>query len=213
MVRAAEALIAAELTSEAQTTLHPSIPAAGEVGFSALIQGELERVAAGAAMTGGVDLSRYDMGESPPLANGSNSSNGNDNNGAEVALLTAAHHLSTRFMNLNLLNRFGKNAWLVHNDQLEAQLRACEVELAELKVQCDIVNKERKAAQEQARPEMHRLQARWGDAVGTVLQTEVAAEHIRLQILGLRRQIANNNNPTTTTTTTTTITTTTVDAA
>ena len=177
--------------------LHPSIPAVAAVAFSALIQGELERVAAGsAAMTGGVDLSRYDVGESPtaPLSNGNNnnsssSSNNNNNNNAE-ATVVAAHHLSTRAVNLNLLNRFGKNAWLVHNAQLEAELRACEAELAELKAQCDAVNKERKAAQEHARPEMLRLQARWGDAVGTVLQTEVAAEQIRLQILGLRRQLA-----------------------
>ena len=143
-------------------------------------------------MAGGVDLSRYSVGDSPPLA--TSGTNDDNNSGTEAAaLLTAAHHLSTRSTNLNLLNRFGKNAWLVHNAQLEAELRACETELAALKAQCDAVNKERKAAQESARPEMLRLQARWGDAVGTVLQTEVAAEHIRLQILSLRRQQANSS--------------------
>ncbi|RPB24558.1 hypothetical protein L211DRAFT_807841 [Terfezia boudieri ATCC MYA-4762] len=186
ILSAAQALITAELAPEASTTLHPSIPPPPPISFSPLIQAELSRVASEQPLTGGIDLSRYDPGDSPPPPT---------DTAAITSLLTSSHHLATRNTNLNLLNVFGKNAWLIHNAQLEDELRACEAELVALKGECDVVNKERKGAQETVRGEMERLERRWREGVGRVLQTEVAAEEVRREILRVRRETAQGLRP------------------
>ncbi|KAF8429610.1 Pre-mRNA-splicing factor SPF27 [Tirmania nivea] len=181
VLSAAEALITTELAPEASTSLHPSIPPLPSISFSPIIQAELSRVASGQPLTGGIDLSRYDPGDTPPPPT---------DTAATTSLLTASHHLTTRNTNLTLLNTFGKNAWLIHNAQLEDELRVCEAELAALKAECDVVNKERKGAQEAVKGEMERLERRWREGVGKVLQTEVAAEEVRREILRVRREMA-----------------------
>lgn len=141
---------------------------------------ELSRVANKQPMTGGIDLDRYE----PPS---------NDNPDAESisALATAYMHLANRQINLTLLSHnFGKNAWLVHNSQLEAILRDLETELAAIKAECEAVNKERKGAQESVKGELTRLEKRWKEGIGRVLEVEMAAEEVRLEILRRRRELA-----------------------
>ena len=97
-------------------------------------------------------------------------------------------HLSARLHNLALLESFGKNAWLIGNAQLEDILRSLEKELVETKERVEEVNKERYDIQEGVKGEMEGLEASWRGGVGRLVEVEVAAEEIRIQILERRRQ-------------------------
>lgn len=90
--------------------------------------------------------------------------------------------------NLGLLERYGKNAWLEGNRQLEDVLRGLERELEVRKGEIDGVVIERKRAQEEVAGEIRGLEEAWRRGVGRVLETEVAAEGVRREILERRRE-------------------------
>jgi pre-mRNA-splicing factor SPF27 len=85
--------------------------------------------------------------------------------------------------NLELLDKWGKNAWLVGNHGLEGELKAVERELAETKRQIDVLTIARRGQQEAVAGEMKGLEEGWKKGVGRVLETEVAVEGLRQQIL------------------------------
>ncbi|KAJ9195232.1 hypothetical protein DTO166G4_4828 [Paecilomyces variotii] len=190
---AAEKLISAELPADYQSTLHSSIPALVEPRFSPLIQQELARKEAGLPMTGGIDLSRYEAPEPP---------SGTSVPGKDVSealdewrdtlqrAYTSSSHLSMRHENLTLLEEHGKNAWLIGNAQLEEVLRGVEKELADTRAAVESVHKQRKMAQEASKGELVGLQETWRRGVGAVLDVELAAESLRMQILDQRRQLS-----------------------
>ncbi|PYH41509.1 pre-mRNA-splicing factor SPF27 family protein [Aspergillus saccharolyticus JOP 1030-1] len=186
---AAEKLIVAELAADAQTTIHPSIPAFSEPQFSPLMQQEVDRKAAGLPLTGGIDLSRYEAPEPPARAPDGSPNLGEWRRTLQRAY-TASSHLSMRHDNLALLEENGKNAWLIGNSQLEEILRGLEKELAETKAAAETVNKERKLAQEAQKAELDGLEETWKRGVGAILDVELAAEGLRMQILQQRRQLA-----------------------
>lgn len=134
-------------------------------------------------MTGGVDLSRYETPAAPEDTADA---------GAWESVLGAAYaasaHLGNRLTNLSLLSEFGKNAWLIHNAQLEDLLKGMEEELMAYKTQCEVVNKERKAAQRNVEDEMRKTEDRWKRGVGRVLEVELASEGLRRQILEKQRE-------------------------
>lgn len=70
---------------------------------------------------------------------------------------------------------------------MEDILRDLERELAQRKTEIDVCVVERKNAQESAGGEIKGLEEGWKKGVGRVLETEVAAEGIRRQILERRR--------------------------
>ncbi|KAI9883865.1 MAG: hypothetical protein M1823_004356 [Watsoniomyces obsoletus] len=185
--------IEAELPSSYQTTTHPSLPPLPEPHFSELIQQELQRKASSLPLEGGIDIARYEALDPPPTDPTS------DEDRPEVLAAwretlrrtyTASSHLETRLKNLALLEEFGKNAWLVGNAQLEDILRGVEKELVETREQTDQVNKERKAAQVNAQGELEALTQTWRQGVGKVIETEVAAEALRRDILQRKRELA-----------------------
>ncbi|GKZ20700.1 hypothetical protein AbraIFM66951_005428 [Aspergillus brasiliensis] len=186
---AAEKLIAAEVSSDAQTTIHPLIPAFPEPKFSPLIQQEVDRKAAGLPLTGGIDLSRYEAPEAPAKAADGTPDLEEWRRTLQKAY-TASSHLTMRHENLTLLEENGKNAWLIGNSQLEDILRGLEKELAEMKEAAEAVNKERKLAQEANKGEIVGLEETWKRGVGAILEVELAAEGLRMQILEQRRQLA-----------------------
>lgn len=104
------------------------------------------------------------------------------------AAYASTEHVSTRLANLTLLAEFGKNAWLVHNSQLEAMLKTIEEELMTVKGECEVVNKERKGMQVAVESELQRLAEKWRTGVGRVLEVEAAAEVVRLEVLKKRRE-------------------------
>lgn len=70
---------------------------------------------------------------------------------------------------------------------MEAILSSLERDLAERKTEIDGVVIERKTAQEAVGGEIKGLEETWKRGVGRVLETEVAAENVRLEILESRR--------------------------
>lgn len=184
---AAQTLIAAELDPSASTALHPSLPGSYEPSFPALITAEHARLAAGTDKEpgSGVDLSRYEALDAPDDAS---------DTAAWRATLRAAYtsstFLSQRLTNLSLLERYGKNAWLVSNSQLEAVLRALEADLAQAKDDVEAVEAARRHAQGAAAPELALLEEGWRTGVKRVVETEAAAEGLRREILERKRAMA-----------------------
>ncbi|RMJ20616.1 BCAS2 domain-containing protein, partial [Aspergillus sp. HF37] len=150
----AEHLIASELPAEHQTTEHPSMPSLQEPRFTLLLQQELDRIAAGQGLTGGIDVTRYEAPEPPAPSISGEAPDLDSWRQTLRKAYTASHHLTTRHENLELLEESGKNAWLIGNSQLEELLRGTEKELAETRDDVEEVNRQRKVAQENGRAEL-----------------------------------------------------------
>lgn len=179
-----------ELDSDYRTKVHPALPAWTHPSFSDLMERELARKASGLPMEGGVDTGRYEALE-PPSTDPTSDERRPEVLEAWRDVLRRAYasstHLHTRLANLALLEEFGKNAWLIGNAQLEEMLRGLERELAQVRERTDEVNKARKAAQMEAHAELEALTQSWQQGVGKVIEVEVAAERLRLEILQSRR--------------------------
>jgi pre-mRNA-splicing factor SPF27 len=190
---AAKALIEAELGPLPAPDTHPLLPAPAPENYSPIIAAEFARIAAGQPAAGGVDLSRYEALSAPaeqlPLP--ASTAEVSARNVEYAALLTQAYvsstYLSSRSAHLARLDASGKEEWLTGNEALVSVLAALEKELAATKEAIDLVVVERRTAQDGARGEMELLEKSWRETVGRVLETEVAAEELRVQILEARR--------------------------
>ncbi|KAH7356554.1 Pre-mRNA-splicing factor SPF27 [Rhexocercosporidium sp. MPI-PUGE-AT-0058] len=173
---AALALILAEAdTSSEDITTHPSLPALPPQSFTPLMTSELARIESKQPITG-ISTAHYESQEPPTTSPDSDEKSPETLQKWRAALqnaYTSQSHLSTRVTNLHLLEKYGKNAWLEGNRQLEDVLRGLERELESRKGEIDGVVIERKRMQE--------------EGVGRVLETEVAAEGVRREILERRR--------------------------
>ncbi|KAG7009340.1 hypothetical protein G7Y79_00003g012080 [Physcia stellaris] len=89
-------------------------------------------------------------------------------------LRVSAFYLSKRAQNLELLERYGKNSWLVHNSVLEEELRAVEKELVETREEVLGVNRERKRFQVRGGDEMVGLERGWKEGVGRTVEVQLA---------------------------------------
>lgn len=178
---AAEALIAAELQSPDAADPSASLPPLREPSFSPLMAQELERVAAKQPLEA-VDLKRYEEQEEL-----SSSSSTDERRAALAQAYTANTYLTSRHTHLSLLDSFGKNAWLVGNWQTEAELAALERELADTKRDIELVNNARRRAQLDIAGELTGLEDTWKKGVGRVLETEIAVESLRREVLERRR--------------------------
>lgn len=78
-----------------------------------------------------------------------------------------------RLQALELLERFGRNAWLVGNDTLEGLLGEVERELVGCREGVERVCRERKGVQEGGRGELEEGERAWREGVGRVVETEV----------------------------------------
>ncbi|KAI9861546.1 MAG: hypothetical protein M1813_005156 [Trichoglossum hirsutum] len=175
-------LITACLAPEHLTTPHPLLPALPPSTLSPLLEQEIARHASNEPLAGGIDTSRYEALGAP------NSANPADHHNTLQKAYASSTYLYTRNQNLALLEQFGKNAWLVGNSQLEDILRNMERELVDVSHQIEEVNKLRKSEQEGVRGEMEGLEGAWKKGVGGVVETEIAAEGLRLETLRQRRE-------------------------
>ena len=189
---AALSLIAAEASTAPSdsTQSHDSLPALPPPNFSPLIESEVDRVSQKTPITG-ITTSHYESQDAPTTTPGSDTRSPETTQKWHTALrnaYTSQSYLSGRLTNLALLEKYGKNAWLEGNRQLEDVLRALERELEERKAEIDGVVIERKRAQEEVGGEIKGLEETWKRGVGRVLETEVAAEGVRREILERRRE-------------------------
>ncbi|KAI5819422.1 Pre-mRNA-splicing factor SPF27 [Pyronema omphalodes] len=164
---AVSSLITAELKAMDISTPHHLLPSEYTPTFSSAMTIELDRISRGEPMTGGIDLTRYNPSSTSPDLS------------ALQSAYTSSQHVSARLTNLSLLSEFGKNAWLIHNSQLEGLLKSLEEELMALKTTVEVTNKERKGAQLEVQDQIRRLEERWKKAVGRVLEVELATEQLR----------------------------------
>ncbi|KAG4436010.1 hypothetical protein IFR05_008487, partial [Cadophora sp. M221] len=137
---AALALILAEANSDNTTTdTHPSLPPPAPLTFTPLILSELSRIESKTPITG-ITTTHYES-QDPP------STTPNSDRTSPATLLawrsaiqnayTSHSYLSSRVSNLGLLEKYGKNAWLEGNRQLEDILRGLERELEVRKGEID----------------------------------------------------------------------------
>ncbi|KAL2045222.1 hypothetical protein N7G274_002305 [Stereocaulon virgatum] len=161
----AHALIKASLSPSASSHPHPLLPDPPRHNpLPPLIQSELSRVAAKKPISG-IDLTRYEasaeLDASTSLASARE---------ALKAAYTNASYLTMRLQALALLERFGKNAWLVGNSQLEDILRDVERELVQCRGRVEGINRERKAAQERGRGVLEGAEREWRSGVAEVVE-------------------------------------------
>ncbi len=181
---AALALIANE-AGPLPTTEHPSLPPLAPQTFSPVILSEFERLEAKIPISG-ISTTHYEEQEPPSTSPHSDEKSPETLKAWRTALeraYTSQAYLEGRVANLELLEKYGKNAWLEGNRQLEDVLRALERELESRKTEIDGVVIERKNAQEAVAGEVKGLEEGWRRGVGKVLETEVAAEGVRREIL------------------------------
>ncbi|KAK2019370.1 breast carcinoma amplified sequence 2 [Colletotrichum eremochloae] len=173
------ALIQAELA----TSSPPPAPTYKEPSFSPLIELELERVASKQPLKA-INLERYQTQE--PFPDSGKPSTAEDRERLADALRKAYisfTYLDIRAQNLRLLDKWGKNAWLIGNWGLENELKALERDLAETKRLIDVLTVARRRQQEEVAAEMKGLEETWKKGVGRTLETEIAIEQLRREVL------------------------------
>lgn len=181
-----------ELPPEFPSIIHPSLPPLPEPRFSDLIQQELARKAAGLPIEGGIDTSRYEAIK-PPTEPTSDEDRPKVTEAWRETLRKAyadSTHLHSRLTNLALLEKFGKNAWLIANAQLEDILRGLEKELVDVRDRTDETHKARKGGQDYIRGELNALNESWREGIGKVIEVEAASEALRQAILQRRRDMS-----------------------
>ncbi|KAL9597161.1 MAG: hypothetical protein Q9219_005327 [cf. Caloplaca sp. 3 TL-2023] len=183
----ARALITSSLpppSSQTTKTPHPSLPPLRPSNFTPLAALEQDRVARGDALDA-ISTSRYELPD--PAATTTVSETAEEEQTADLLrqAYASAHYLRHRGQHLELLNRFGKNAWLVGNAQLEDILKGVERELVGVREEVERVNRGRKAQQEAGRGEMEGLEKGWREGVGRCVEVEVEVERLE----GRRREV------------------------
>lgn len=179
---AARALISAEASSSSE----PPAVEPTSLTLTPALAAELQRVGASQPLPP-LDLSRYEAQE-PPASSGDPA----DVLGALSDAYVSASYLDARAQNLGLLDKWGKNAWLIGNHEMEAELRQLEEELAATKKEIDIVNLERRRRQEEVKGEVELLEEGWKKGVGRVLETEIAVEELKAKI---REELRHRDQP------------------
>ncbi|CAG8528200.1 5366_t:CDS:2 [Diversispora eburnea] len=97
------------------------------------------------------------------------------------------NHQNLRSYNLELLQKYGANAWRVHNFQLEHELQQYQKTLEEYKQNILELNKQRKSEQLQAGNQIENLELKWTEMIGKTLQVEVACASLETEIQQLKQ--------------------------
>lgn len=189
-------MIDAEIRSAGVDTsdLHPAlIPAAKYTPtYSDFVEREHARLDDDpTSKMSGIDLKRYEDLDAPENTNPTSDEDRPELlerwNKALKQAHTSDEYVQGRLTQLGLLEKFGKNSWLVGNSQLEDVLKRIEGELADVRKQQEEEETLRRSQQDNVHGEIKTLEETWKKGVGRVLETEVAAEGLKQQILQQRR--------------------------
>ncbi|KAI1178626.1 breast carcinoma amplified sequence 2-domain-containing protein [Nemania sp. FL0916] len=186
--KAAEAQIASELSSSSSSPpSKPSQPTNTYTPtFTPLLTAELARISSGQPLAA-IDLTRYEAQDPPPPFSTSPNTKPTDLTPALTRAYTSHTYLQHRQTHLHLLDAYGRNAWLVSNWQSESRLADLERELAAARREIDVLNIQRRRAQEHVGEEIRGLEETWKKGVGRVLETELATEELRQRVLEKQR--------------------------
>ncbi|ORY92214.1 Pre-mRNA-splicing factor SPF27 [Syncephalastrum racemosum] len=100
---------------------------------------------------------------------------------------------SNRLINLELLQKYGANAWRVHNYMLEAHLKRIQAANEDMKNKILQINRERKMDQTQAAGSLRSLEDKWSDLVSQNLQVDIACTALEQEVEELQRYKASLN--------------------
>ena len=102
-------------------------------------------------------------------------------------------HQGSRIQNLELLLKYGANAWLAFNKSLEAAVAGQSRELQGINAQVDGVNKTRKLQQQAAGSELAVLEEQWRALVAKNATLEATCAELEAQLAGTQGQGANGD--------------------
>jgi len=91
-------------------------------------------------------------------------------------------HQYNRLINLELLNKFGANAWRYSNFQLELILNEITEKVNDKKNKIIDINKERKYLQTKSEAKIKQLEQQWKENVSKVLEIEAACKNLENEI-------------------------------
>ncbi|KAG0056918.1 hypothetical protein BGZ83_002858 [Gryganskiella cystojenkinii] len=173
-----------------------------------LLQQELERVRKGKPMEPQLDLSRYQLetptaaaSSQPSSTPSSSASASTDTIMEDASRITPSaseelpegraiwqkalenansqlEHQNQRILNLELVQKFGNNAWNVHNYQLEYDLSLIRNAVDEKKSAIIELNKLRKRDQTEVEESLSRLEAKWASLISSTLEVEIASSEL-----------------------------------
>ncbi|KAF9544112.1 hypothetical protein EC957_012407 [Mortierella hygrophila] len=174
-----------------------------------LIQQELDRVRRGKPMEPSLDLSRYQL--DPPTSSSSTTtttSNTTTPNGSTETITPSAseelpegrtqwlkaldnanaqlEHQNQRVLNLELVQKFGGNAWNIHNYQLEYDVSLLRGAVDKKKAEIMELNKLRKRDQMDVAESLQRLEGKWAEMISSTLQVEVASASLQAELAQLK---------------------------
>ncbi|XP_065060676.1 pre-mRNA-splicing factor SPF27-like [Rhopilema esculentum] len=95
-------------------------------------------------------------------------------------------HQATRITNLDLLSRFGADAWRTYNEVLQQMLDDQQRQLNTLRKNIQDINWERKSVQIQAGDQLQQLESSWIGLVSKNYEIERACALLEAEIEGLR---------------------------
>ncbi|KAI9893830.1 MAG: hypothetical protein M1814_005383 [Vezdaea aestivalis] len=185
-------LIAAYTTPSSTSAIHPSLPNLLPSQLTPILEEALSRasLSASAPKPTGIDTNRYLSVSRPAAPTGASTAEeeASEYSSSLDQAYTLSSYLRLRGANLSLLEKFGRNAWLTGNGQLEDVLAGLEREIAGLDGEIESVNRERKGTQEGVRGEVEALEEGWKKGLGRAIEAEIAAEEVGRQILEARRR-------------------------
>ncbi|CAG8521386.1 11218_t:CDS:2 [Acaulospora morrowiae] len=147
---------------------------------SPILATEYQRVQQGKAIAE-MDTSRYKLSEPEDKENEELWQKSVDNSKSQL------QHQNLRLFNLELLQKYGANAWRVHNFQLEHELQQYQKSLEEYRQSILELNKQRKTEQLQAGSQIEALELKWTEMIGQTLQVEVACASLESEVQQLKQ--------------------------
>ena len=126
----------------------------------------------------GIDTSRYELPAPPPDQQG----NVDAWRTALVNAFAQLQHQANRLDNLDLMTRYGGQAWIRHNEDLAALKAAAERALTAARAEVDAINWERQSEQVRAGDELAQLETAWGQLVSKNYEVGLAVATLRAHV-------------------------------
>lgn len=146
------------------------------------LRAELDRVASGLPSQHALDTHRYTL---PSPAAGVDAPTTEWQSAVDSAHAQLAH-MNVRLKNIELLKKYGANAWRLSNFQQEQDIRLISEQLDAVKAETNDINRLRQKDQSEAGSKLALLEKRWTELISRGLQLEVANVTTREELEGLR---------------------------